>query len=160
MLTGVPEVDAFLKQMRDAKGDEGLDGLDDEEIGNKTDRADQYNSVIGQLSHELDNNNRDEIAWFTPPVLRLLLMAGENAISYHWCEYLDTSVAPEDDQIHSSLRWAIEKELAKPLPLKEKKSRRKDEQDMNEPLAKLLKFARTLHVSNAKDKREWSMEHH
>lgn len=149
MLTGIPELDDLLRNAIRRQGSEDMERV---EIGNTTDRADQYDSVNGRLADALHSNNRDEIAWFTPPILRMLLMAGETPVSYHWCEQLDTSVPVKDDAVHSSMRWTIEKELQKHMPS------RYDDQE--ERIVELEKLVKTLHVTNAKKTRDWKMDHY
>lgn len=93
----------------------------------------------------------DETQVFTPPIAQLLLKAGYDLTSNHWCEMPSTKVRPEDEVYHTSLRWKMQRELRTP-------------QETREPFADkfedLERRVKKMFVTRAKERRDNLMEHY
>lgn len=94
------------------------------ELEDGVDIADEYHSKTGRLLGRFAQTRIDPPVTFSPPISRLLIMAGHNLIPSHDKEYFDTRVPKEHEFYHTTFLWKMQREFQtlrpeRPLDYKE-----------------------------------------
>jgi hypothetical protein len=114
--------------------------------------ADDYHSKTGRILGRFALTRLDPPVTFSPPISRLLLMAGHNLIPSHDKEYFDTRVPKKHEFYHTTFLWKMQREFQKLRPERPL--------DYKESMVGIEKRLKSLIVTKRRARREYLRYRH